>query len=524
MKISRRQFIILSSLGLAGASLTKLLSQRTSAQSSRLLPNNTFIQPAELRNSSRQRGLAEFSLQTSVKKVMLPGTGVASAELITYNSSFPGPTLRVKEGERVRIHLQNNLDKPTNFHLHGMHVSPEGNGDNVFRTISSGENALVEFSVPEGSAGTYWYHPHYHGNSNLQLFAGLSGTIIVEPLHPLPELHNVPDYLVVLKDLDVDATGKIPPITQQDWMNGREGSLVLVNGVMQPTLQTEAGLVRLRLINQSTARYYNLMLENHPMTVIATDGNFVSTPYQVDSLLLAPAERYEVLVKFKQTGEFRLINMPYPRGRGGIDIPMADKMSSGSGMGDMGSASGKMSSGSGMGDMGSSNGMSGMDSMKTQATGEGPLMTLRFRGRPYMENLPHWSKSVKVLSPGDAVVKRTINFTEDMGMLSFSFNNQKFDPNRMDITSKLGTVELWEVINNTDMDHPFHVHVNPFQVYARNGQPETQVIWKDTVNVKSKETVQILIPFEDFTGKTVFHCHILEHEELGMMGVLEIVS
>lgn len=95
---------------------------------------------------------------------------------------------------------------------------------------------------------------------------------------------------------------------------------------------------------------------------------------------------------------------------------------------------------------------------------------------------------------------------------------------RVDIRAQLGTVELWELVNNTDMDHPFHLHVNAFQVYTRNGQPETQTVWKDVVNVRSKETVQILVPFADFTGKTMFHCHLLEHEELGMMGVVEIIA
>ena len=95
---------------------------------------------------------------------------------------------------------------------------------------------------------------------------------------------------------------------------------------------------------------------------------------------------------------------------------------------------------------------------------------------------------------------------------------------RVDIRAKLGTVELWELVNNTDMDHPFHLHINAFQVYARNGKPESQSVWKDVVNVRSKETVQILVPFADFTGKTMFHCHLLEHEELGMMGVVEMVA
>ncbi|HAA29205.1 MAG TPA: hypothetical protein DCE56_17760 [Cyanobacteria bacterium UBA8553] len=279
-------------------------------------------------------------------------------------------------------------------------------------------------------------------------------------------------------------------------MNGREDSLVLINGAIAPTLQTENALIRLRLLNQSPGRYYNLMLEKHSMIVIATDGGFVNTPYPVDSLLLAPGERYEVLVNFKQTGDFFLMNMPYARGRKGIDEPIE---------------------------------MEGMDNMQnmdmtTKSTGEGSLMTLRFTGSHRAARIPERLNSIWALNPKDTVHRRTINFTENMGMLSFSFNGKEFDPNRVDIRAKLGTVEIWELINNTDMDHPFHLHTYPFQVYARNGKPEPQPAWKDVVNVKPKETVQILIPFKDFTGKTVFHCHVLEHEERGMMGAIEIVA
>ena len=166
-------------------------------------------------------------------------------------------------------------------------------------------------------------------------------------------------------------------------------------------------------------------------------------------------------------------------------------------------------------------------------------MTLRSTGSNSLANMPRSINSIKALNLKDAVQTRTLNFTEQMGkmssslknessemagMMSFSFNGQKFDLDRVDIRAKLGTVELWELVNNTNMDHPFHLHVNAFQVYARNGKPEPQPVWKDVVNVRSQETVQILVPFADFTGKTMFHCHLLEHEELGMMGVVEMVA
>ncbi len=512
MKVSRRRLITLSGLGLAGLSLatTPKLIQWAQARI-----DQPFPQPPDLPNESRQARLVEFSLRASSSRIKLLGQAGIAAELMTYNGSFPGPTMRVKEGDRVRIQFRNDLKEPTNLHFHGLHIAPTGPGDNVFRIVKPGETALYEFEIPAGSAGTYWYHPHYHGNVNTQLFAGLSGAIVVDgPLNMMPELQNVPDYLIAFKDLELDTQGAVPLLTPVAWMNGREGNRVMVNGAVKPTLIIDAGMVRLRLMNQSVARYYNLKLAGHPMTVIATDDGFVGTPYTVDSLLLAPGERYEVLVSGSPSGDIVLLNQPYDRGM--MSMGMMGGMNSG-----------------GM------RGMQGMNHGAIQRTGEGALMTLRFTGSSAMAKMPLSINSIKALSPKDAVQKRTLNFTERMsmmssgmgnrssdmrGMMSFSFNGQEFDMDRVDIRAKLGTVELWELVNNTDMDHPFHLHINAFQVYTRNGKPEPQPVWKDVVNVRSKETVQILVPFADFTGKTMFHCHLLEHEELGMMGVVEIVA
>lgn len=544
MKVSRRRVLILSSFGLVGVSLATLpqliarsrtsttsgannLSSGDSISRKASNSNSQFLQPLDLKNESTQAGVVEFSLKASTNKVKLRGKEAIEAELMTYNGTYPGPTLRVKEGDLVRIRFQNDLNQPTNLHFHGLHTSPQDPGDNPLRVINPGETAMYEFSIPKDSAGTYWYHPHHHGNVNTQLFAGLAGTIVVDgALNSIAELRNVPDYLIALKDLDVDSAGKIPLLNRQDWMNGREGSLVLINGAIDPTFETDAGLIRLRLVNQSSARHYNLKLEGHPMTVIATDGGFVNTPYPVDTLLLAPGERYEVLVNFKQIRDVALVNLPYPRGRMGIDtMNMGGMMGGNSGMNGMRSPENR----SGMPNNLPSDSMGGMNmpemgNMRTQATGEGRIMTLKFTGAHKTASLPPRINSIQALNPQTVAQKRTIKFTEVMQMLSFSFNDKEFDPNRVDIRAKLGTVELWDLVNDSDMDHPFHLHTNSFQIYTRNGRTEAQPTWKDVVNVKSKETVQILVPFADFAGITVFHCHILEHEERGMMGVVEILA
>lgn len=499
MKVSRRQFAILGGFGLAGLALATAPKLIWRAQGRTDRP---FFQPPDLKNNSTQPGLVEFSLTASRNRIKLPSQDGLEAELMTYNGSFPGSTMRLKEGDRVRIEFRNDLEEPTNLHFHGLHISPTGRGDNVFRMVQPKETAIYEFETLPGSAGTYWYHPHHHGNVNTQVFAGLSGAIVVEPKAPLPELQNLSDHLIILQDLELDEAGNIPPLNPMEWMNGREGSTVMVNGAIQPTLNLKKGAGRLRFLNQSVARYYNLKLEGTSMTVIATDGHLADNPHAVESLLIAPGERYDVIVSAPQAGEVALIDRPYDRGMMGMGM---------------------------MGKMHGSN-------RRTKAEA---LMYLSFSNSAPAPKFPASLQPIKVLSPKDAVQTRTINFTEQMGhmssgmgmqhsgmggMMSFSFNGQEFDPNRVDITAKLGTVELWELVNDTDMDHPFHLHVNAFLIYSRNGKREARTVWKDVVNVRSKETVQILIPFSDFTGKTMFHCHVLDHEELGMMGVVEMVT
>jgi FtsP/CotA-like multicopper oxidase with cupredoxin domain len=504
MKFSRRTLIYLGGLGLVGAAAAFMAKE---VKNSRVKTPVSFLQPGDLPNLSKQNGTAEFSLVAKRSLLKLPGEQDLTAALMTYNDRFPGPTMRVKEGDRVRIQFRNELEEPTNLHFHGLHISPTGQGDNVFRTVNPGETALYEFQIPRGSAGTYWYHPHLHGNANTQLFAGLSGTIIVDDFSiKNSDLRNIPDHLIVLKDLEIDNQGNVPPLGLMDWMNGREGDRVMVNGLIQPTLNVNAGLVRLRLSNQSVGRYFNLKLKNNSMLVIATDGGFVNTPYKVESLLLTPGERYEVLVQASESEDMILLNQPYDRGMMGMMPGMP--------------------------------GMPGMSDSPQQRAGYGELMTLKVIAAGVNAKIPDSLNSIKTLTPEVAIQKRILKFTERMGMMSsgmenhtagmkgmmsFSFNGQPFDRDLVDIRAKLGTVELWELVNDTDMDHPFHLHVNAFQIYSRNGQREIQLAWKDVVNVRSKETVQILVPFNDYVGKTMFHCHLLEHEELGMMGVVEIV-
>lgn len=228
-----------------------------------------------------RRGLADILPATQPATVAYALTagpagvlvGGQSATLWTYNDSFPGPLLRVREGDRVRIDLTNRLGEPTNLHFHGLHISPDV--DNPFLEVPPGGSTAYEFTVPDGSAGTYWYHPHMHGRVARQLFAGLAGALIVEgSFDDSPALGNAEEYVLVLKDVSL-VDGAAAPHLPFDWMNGKEGELRLVNGALRPVLAPQRSVIRLRLINASNARYYRLLLDGHFLHLIATDGGLI---------------------------------------------------------------------------------------------------------------------------------------------------------------------------------------------------------------------------------------------------------
>ena len=239
------------------------------------------------------------------------------------------------------------------------------------------------------------------------------------------------------------------------------------------------------------------------MHVVATDGRAVPAPYSVDELLMTPGERYDIIVQFHGAGRRQLMSVPYSRMNMGM-------------MGD----GGGMMGGGGMGMMGG-DGMTG--AMSPGVSEPTPLLTLEGAAASQV-TLPKTLTTTDRLRPEDAVKKRRITLSMNMMGLEFLIDGKAFDPERIDFAPRLGTVEHWEIVNETMMDHPMHLHVYPFQVYARGGQPETQTAWRDMVNVPANSSVEILIPFTNYPGKTVFHCHILEHEDKGMMSIVEVAE
>jgi len=472
--LSRRSLLKLGALGLAGG-----LAGCTRAQ-------NPLIEPLpEVIRSDG--GLLELTLPLAETRVELAGR---PARLFAYGGRVPGPRLELRPGDTLRLRLENRLKEPTNLHFHGLHVSPSGNSDNVFLEIPPGEVLVYEVLIPKDHpAGTFWYHPHRHGLVARQVFAGAAGLLVVRgDLDEVPEVAAAREAFLVLKDFAL-AGERVPAPSPMERAAGREGPILTANGKTRERLSVpRGGLLRLRLLNASASRVFRLRLDEHPFYLIATDGGGLAEPVELEELLLAPGERAEVLVRGNRPpGSYALRVLPYDRG--------------------------------GPGGMGMGMGMGGF--ARPQSSGVVGELVYEGEARP---ELPLPTRLLS-LDPLPAPV-RTRRFLLGHAMrpgrgMVFVINGKTFDPRRVDVEARLGDVEEWELVNLGVMDHPFHLHTNPFQVVSRNGRKEPFLAWRDVVNLRPNERVRFRVRYQDFTGRAVFHCHILDHEDLGMMGVIE---
>ncbi|NER83966.1 MAG: multicopper oxidase domain-containing protein [Leptolyngbya sp. SIO1D8] len=262
----------------------------------------------------------------------------------------------------------------------------------------------------------------------------------------------------------------------------------------EPVNLPQNGLLRLRLINASASRIYQLQLPEHPWFLIATDRGAIAEPIELETLQLSPGERAELLIPGQQDPkDYKILSLPYDRGIADIVKSFGDTVKQ----------------------------MPGIVP-PTQTV----MATLRYEPSDRVEPLPLPKKLIPVEPlPAPQTTREFIldhGVDSTAGATGFTINGQSFVMNRVNTQVRLNQVEDWRILNKASMDHPFHLHTNRFQVIERNGQPETLLTWKDTVGLKGYETVTIRVRFEDFIGRTVYHCHILDHEDQGMMGILEI--
>ena len=417
-------------------------------------------------------------------------------ELLAFNGQVPGPTMTLRPGQDVVIRLRNLLPEPTNLHFHGLHLAPSPGADDSFLRIPPGELHEYRFTLPANHpAGTFWYHPHVHGHTADQVSGGLAGAILVRSeAEETIDLSRVPEQLLVLQDFDVSNDGTLMQPSPMEIMAGREGSLVTAAGKTASVIPIiSGGFLRLRIVNASSSRFYNLSLDEHPFVLIGVDGGLLPSPQELETMLLSPGERVDVIVRGNRNpGSYRLWSMPYSRTAG----------------------------------MGFGMGMDG-----SIFTSRSPIELARINyefGDQAPWQVPERLAGIAPLTAPRRVRRFSLaQSMSGMGMpgrtqsgMAFTINGRTFNIDRVDTRVQLGDVEDWEFLNNTSMDHPMHIHTNPFQIVRLDGSADPA--WKDTVLVKAGQRVRVRTRFDDFAGLSVYHCHILDHGDMGMMGTLQI--
>lgn len=461
-----------------------------------------FAEPKPLPDLEPAAGRVAVELRAAPQDLSLvPGKATAG---FAYNGSFPGPTLDLIEGDEVTVRFRNDLPEPTNIHWHGLKVPPAQDGlpEDL---VAPGATRDYVFTVPPGSAGTYWYHPHPHGATVRQVGRGLLGAIRVRPA--VDPLAGVPEHLVVLTDHKLDAAGQFAPLTNMDRADGLEGSLALVNGQVHPMLAVRPGeLRRLRLLNASASRQYLFHVQGHRLWQVGSDGGLFETPVETTAVALASGERAEVLVRMTGAPLAEAIVESLPIDRGAMAVPVVDPGHA---------PAAALVAGASPGPVGDGHAHSQGAAFPLFALGYGDT---RVAERPA---LPAKLREVPLLDLAGAAARR-LTLTENMLTLDFRIDGKVYDHHRVDIRTKRGATEIWTIANDADMAHPFHLHGVQFQVLDRDGVPEPQRAWKDTVNVPARARVRFAVKFDVVPGRRIYHCHILNHEELGMMGTLEV--
>ena len=414
------------------------------------------------------------------------------------NQSFLGVTLRANKGDRVHIKVKNNLHETTTLHWHGMKLPAKFDGG-PHQPIDPGASWLSKYTIIQPAATT-WYHSHQLHKTGKQVYQGLAGLFIIDDNEAktldLPSEYGVDDFPVIIQDREFNSDGSfVYDNSIHDKMMGKTGNVILVNGVVNPVLKTKKSLIRLRILNASNARIYHLAFDdNRPFHIIGSDGGLLEKTLKSSTITLSPAERVEVLIDVSDRGLPILIHQPRQHSMSGM------------GMGMMGMMSG---------------GNESFNIFQINASGAKNTQAV------IPEKLVSHQKTDKKVNK-----KRYFELQMKMGMKVmvmmmfgnkvFRINGKAMDINRIDEVVKAGSSEIWIIENKSVMAHPFHIHNAQFKIISKKGSiSEHETGFKDTVLIQPNDVVELLIHFPMYKDEKVpymYHCHILEHEDQGMMG------
>lgn len=427
------------------------------------LPIPTEINPTN--------GVYELTQQEADVEIV-PGT---TTRIWGYNGMTPGPLLRAKAGQAVTVRMTNQLTVDTSTHLHGGHIeaASDGHPADLLTPGSTKEYFYSNNQLP----ATLWYHDHAIHETAVNVYMGLAGFYILED--KFEQGLNLPsgefEVAMAIQDRTFNADGSL---SYSGDTNGELGDTLLVNGAIQPFFEVGTRKYRFRILNGSNARKYELALSNgQPIIQIGTDGGLLGAPMDRTTITLAPAERADVVIDFTSVSV-------------GTQIVLENTLESSADLGQI----------------------------------------LRFDVTSVVSDdsdVPAVLRPIDYIDEAEAVTTRSFNLSRDGMRGPWVINGNVFDLNRIDASPQLNTTEIWEFTNQSNMDHPMHIHDVMFQVLSVSGmmmgQGSAQDGWKDTVNVPPMGTARVIMRFEDYKGRYVFHCHNLEHEDYDMMGQFEVI-
>lgn len=505
----RRQFLKLAgygTLGLITNSFWPGLNRLAVGQVS----GTEFVPDLDISLSARPDEVAIFPGDpTSVWRYHATVNKGDHARIVEIPRSYLGPIIKVHRGEKIRIRFKNAIPDETIVHWHGLHVPAVMDGHPRY-VIPQGQSYLYEFEV-NNRAGTYWYHPHPHGRTGPQVYRGLAGLFLVtddqEQGIGLPD--DEYDIPLVIQDRTFDSGNQLVYMSghRMEQMTGFLGDMIMVNGLPDFTLPVATSAYRLRLLNGSNSRIYKLAWnDGQPLTIIGTDGGLLERPVYKRYAFLSPGERLELWADFSDhpTGyETSLISLSFDAG----------------GMG-----GGRMGRGMMMGRRMSQNQRlpNGADfrifSIKVTRSAKNHLA------------LPKILSDIEPIQQNEAAnISQPRQFYLTMRHMQWSINGRVFQMEEVadDEIVQLGSKEIWEFHNTgggmmrmMDMPHPIHLHGKQFRVIERSGVMHEGYVdegWKDTVLLMPGERIRILVEFDDYPGMFLYHCHNLEHEDMGMM-------
>ena len=424
--------------------------------------------PELLEPTYDEEGVAHYDLKIGKSRHGYRQT--ALTDTYSYNGmSVLGPTLRLRTGDSVVISVTNELDEITTTHWHGADVPAEDDGG-PHSLIGPGTTWEADFDVIQPAA-TLWYHPHPHGSTAEQVYRGAAGLIIIEDDNPaaaaLPATYGVDDIPVIIQDRDFTEDGQLD-FAIDDSDEGNLDGVLTVNGTIDPYVGVPEGLVRLRLLNGSQARIYHLSVEGADMTKIASDGGYLASPVVLEQLVLAPGDRAEIIINV------------------------------------------------------------GVESAALVDSTFGRVLELRPNGSASGTGaLPDKLATIERISESEITVDRSFHM-DDVRQVGWAINGLQFEMSRIDVRVQFGDTERW-TLSSGDGQHVFHPHQIQFQILSINGAPPPpeESGWEDSVLVNAEREVVIAARFNSYVAEDIpymFHCHILDHEDLGMMGQFLVID